>query len=197
MLIINISFSRIEIPILSRKITYKNENNFPYINSIYELFHYNIINNTILIFEPFQYHYECTPGFAKYFIDLGYNVHIILHFSGLDSFCHFEPINKVTFFIYNNIEDIKKNLKILSLILINYNYVLIETANPYYFIIFKELNQINIKHSFFVFHHLDYLNSVPFELKLMNNQIWSLGNFKNAIRVNPHYFGDFKLKKKE
>ena len=119
-----------------------------------------------------------------------------MHNSGLDSFCCFEPINKIRFFIYNKTEEVKKYAKYLSMIAINYNYVLIETANPYYFIIYKELNLLNINHSIFVFHHLNYLLSVPAEIKLKKNQIWSLGNFNTAIQVNPHYFGDFKLKKK-
>ena len=47
-----------------------------------------------------------------------------------------------------------------------------------------------------MFHHLEYLTSVPTDVKLKKNQIWSLGNFKNSTYVNPHYFGDFSLKKK-
>ena len=30
----------------------------------------NISQNTVFIFEPFTYHYECTPEFSNYFIDL-------------------------------------------------------------------------------------------------------------------------------
>ena len=58
------------------------------------------------------------------------------------------------------------------------------------------MSLLNIKHSFLVFHHLEYLISVPTDVNLNKNQIWSLGHFKNSIQVNPHYFGDFKHKKK-
>ena len=58
------------------------------------------------------------------------------------------------------------------------------------------MSLLNIKHPFFVFHHLEYLISIPIEVYLNKNQIWSLGNFKNSTQVNPHYFGDFKQKKK-
>jgi len=195
-LIVNIPFNNKESQILSKKITIKNEYNFPYVHSIYDIFNHIICQNSILIFEPFQYHYECTPGFSKYFIDLGYKVHIIMHNSGLTSFCSFEPINKIRFFIYNNIEEIKKHSRSLSIKFFKYNYILIETANPYYFMVYKELNLLNIDHSFFVFHHLEYVISVPTEIKLRKNQIWSLGNFKNAVRINPHYFGKFKITEK-
>ena len=67
-----------------------------------------------MIFEPFTYHYECTPGFSKYFIDLGYNVDIIMHNAGLSSFVYFKDISKIRFFIYNDVTDIKKFNKYLS-----------------------------------------------------------------------------------
>ena len=195
-LIVIINIDNIAIQILSRKIIIKSEYNFPYLNSIYSLFDSKISYNTVLIFETFQYHYECSPGFSKYFIELGFDVDIIMHNSGLTSFLYFEPVNKIRFFIYNKLEEIKKYTKYLSLILKNYNYILIETADPHYFLLYKQLNLLNIKHSFFVFHHLEYLISAQIYVKLKNNQIWSLGNFKNSTYVNPHYFGDFSLKKK-
>ena len=101
--IFNIPFDNIAIQILSRKIIIKSEHNFPYLNSIFSLFDSNISYNTVLIFEPFEYHYECSPGFSKYFIDLGYDVDIIMHNSGLTSFLYFEPVDKIRFFIYNKL----------------------------------------------------------------------------------------------
>ena len=78
-----------------------------------------------MIFEPFTYHYECTPGFSKYFIDLGYNVDIIMHNAGLSSFVYFKDISKIRFFIYNDVTDIKKFNKYLSFSINKYDYVLI------------------------------------------------------------------------
>ena len=157
---------------------------------------HNISQKTVLIFEPFEYHYECSPGFSKYFIDLGYDVDIIMHISGLSSFCLFEYIDKIKFFIYNKIEEIEKFATYLSLKLVNYKYLLIETANPNLFLLYKSLKLLTINHSFFVFHHLEYLTSLSFDVKLKKNQIWSLGNFTNSIQVNPHYFGKINPKKK-
>ena len=67
------------------------------------LFNFTINNNTILIFEPNANHFECTPGFTKYFIDLGYNVDILMHKFGIDTFNLFdgtENYQKI-FFNYN------------------------------------------------------------------------------------------------
>ena len=57
-------------------------------------------NKTILLFEPNHYHYECSPGYAKYFVDLGFNVDILMQTSGLDSFYYFEKKDKIRLFIY-------------------------------------------------------------------------------------------------
>ena len=41
------------------------------INQIEEYFNTTIRNNSVLFFEELTYHYECIPGFSKYFLDLG------------------------------------------------------------------------------------------------------------------------------
>ena len=66
------------------------------------IFNYHVKNNTILIYEPSPFHYECTPGFAKYFIDLGFNVDIIMDKIGISSFSQFESLSQqIKLFIYN------------------------------------------------------------------------------------------------
>ena len=190
------TFHYIELNTLSNKIAIKNEYSFPNVYSIYELFNYNNYNNTVLIFEPFGFHYECSPGFAKYFTDLGYNVDIIMQEIGLDSFFFFNPLNKIRFFIYRNLKDIEKYAEYLSNIFINYNYALVETVTPKRFKLYKKLKLLNIKYSFYVFHHLEYIFNISPKIHLNKNQIWTLGNFTYGIQINPHYFGNFKLKRK-
>ena len=60
-----------------------------------------------------------------------------MHDSGLTSFCLFRPIDKIRFFIYNKIEEVRNYAKQLRSILINYNYALMETANPNLFKLLK------------------------------------------------------------
>ena len=195
--VINILNQRLEIKILSNKINFNNICNFTNINSTYRFLNdKNSTKNKVLIFEPFTYHYECTPGFSKYFIDLGYNVDIIMHNTGLSSFAFFKDISKIRFFIYNNIIDINKYSKYISFLINKYDYVLIETANNYSFSLYKSLNILNINHLIYVFHHLDFLENLPPYMTLSKKQVWSLGNFENWTQVNPHYFGNIGIRKK-
>lgn len=73
------------------------------INNFSHLINCTIKNNSILIFEPNEYHYECTPGFTKYFIELNYNVDILMHYNGKDAFFRFGNIHNIRLFIYDDI----------------------------------------------------------------------------------------------
>ena len=86
----------------------------------YELLKINIKNHSILIFEPNKYHHECSPGFSKYFIDLGFNVDLLIHNNGIDSFCLFEEKKNIRLFIFNSLKDIMKKKKV---IFINYEKI--------------------------------------------------------------------------
>ena len=198
LLIINKSFNDGETKVFLKKLIYKRECNFPTLLFLNKLLNLNvdIKNNSILILEPFRYHYECTPGFSKYFIDLGYDVDIVMNNFGITSFCFFEPIEKIRFFLYENLDYFKENIDNFSIIFNKYNYLLIETTEPKEIILFDNLNLLNINHSIFVFHHIDYLNKLPFTKKLTRNQIWSLGKFPFGKQVNPHFFGYLKYKRK-
>ena len=64
--------------------------------NIKQFFNTTIRNNSILIFERNTIHCECTPGFAKYFLDLGFNVDIIMNKIGKETFIFFEATKKLT-----------------------------------------------------------------------------------------------------
>ena len=99
--------------------------------SIYEFLKTSIKNGTILIFEPRNCHNECTPGYSKYFIELGYNVDILMRKSGVDSLSYFDDINNIRIFIYDNLKQIMNNSENLTSIIKNYNYVLVESTNKW------------------------------------------------------------------
>ena len=50
--------------------------------------------------------------------------------------------------------------------------------------------------SIFIFHNLKYVKEIGILNYLNKNRLWCLGNFKNVLQVNPHYFGNIKLKDK-
>lgn len=161
--------------------------------SFYELFNkIEPINKRVLIFEPNHYHYECTPGFTKYFVDLGYNVDIIMQPSGIDSFIYFNKIEKICLFIYDNIDEINKNIYQLSLIIRKYDFVLVQTTDPTRKKLYTNLGFFNINNSIFVHHDLQYLGNEYINY-INQNRIWALGDFKKVLFINPHYFGDIKL----
>jgi hypothetical protein len=152
----------------------------------------NPINKRIIIFETNPYHYECTPGFSKYFVKLGYNVDIIMHSEGKDSFVLFKEISKITLFIYNNINEIKKNIYKLSLIIQKYDFVLLQTTDPQKKRLYNDLGLFSINNSIFVHHDIQNMGNEY--IKYINqNRVWALGNFSKVLFINPHYFGDIKL----
>jgi len=64
----------------------KNEINQIEIFNITQFFNTTIRTNSVFIFEKNNFHYECTPGYTKYFLDLDFNVDIIMTEMGNESF---------------------------------------------------------------------------------------------------------------
>lgn len=172
-------------------------NNYLKYNSLNEFFNYSIINNTILILEFRYCHNECTPGYTKFFIDLGYNVDILIHKSGSDCLSLFKDIDKIRLFTFRNINEIKMNTKNLSLIIKKYSFILLESteAKNIDLTLYNNLGLLNINNSIFVFHEIRYIIK-KYSKYNYQNRIWTLGNFSKGLQVNPHYFGDIKIYKK-
>ena len=166
------------------------------VKNIKALFSCNIKNHSILIFEPNPYHYECTPGYSKYFLDLGYNIDIIMQKIGEDAFCLFKDNEKIRLFIYDNLDKIIENSGKLSLVFHNYNYLLIESTDIDKKEFYKKLGFFKMNNSIFVFHNIFYIKEMGIPYYYYQNKIWSLAKFSNTLQVNPHYFGNIKLKQK-
>ena len=184
--------------IISMKIKnlFNNIKNTVEIRSFYELFNATIKKNTILIFEPNKYHHECTPGYSKYFIDLGYNVDILMHISGINSVILFDKIENIRLFTFTNKKEIIKNYKNFSFIIQNYyDYVLLQSTDKTKKKLYIKLNLLNINNSIFVFHEISFAD-IDYSKYFAQNRIWTLGNMSKGIQVNPHYFGNIKIKEK-
>ena len=95
-------------------------------NSIFQT---SIKNNTILIYEPNTYHYECTPGYCKYFVDMGYHIDILMHISGIDSLFLFEKKENLRLFTYINNKEVENKSEELFYIIIKYKYILVQTID--------------------------------------------------------------------
>lgn len=165
-------------------------------SNLINLLNISIKNNTILIFEPNNYHYECTPGYSKYFIDIRYNVDIIMHNSYQDTFYLFEPIEKINIYIYNKIKEIIINSEKLRLIFNNYKYILIQTTDIWRMELYEKLGFFKMNNTIFVMHNINIAKVMGISNYYYQNRLWCLGNFKYSLQVNPHYFGNIKLKDK-
>ena len=94
-----------------------------------ELFQSSVKHKTVLIFEANKYHFECLPGYAKYFVDLGYNIDILIYNFGIKSFCLFNEINKIRFFVFENLQPFWKHSKNFISFIKKYDFVIIQTTN--------------------------------------------------------------------
>ena len=165
-------------------------------NSVIGLLNCNIKNNTVLIFEPAFYHHECTPGYTKYFLDLGYNVDIILDNFGSNTFCLFKLLENIRIFTFYELSQFSSHSKEFQLIFKNYSNIVIETTTPLLNKTYNDLGLFKMKNTIFVVHSFDHIITTGISIFKDQNRIWSLGNLKNTLYVNPHYYGDIKIRKK-
>ena len=131
-----------------------NKNNIK-IYSLYDFLNTNRTeNNSFLIFEPNTYHHECTPGYSKYFIDIGFNVDIVMHSSGKDSFCLFKRYDNIKLFIFDDIKEINSQLNRITYIIKKYKFVLLQTTKFSNYNLTSKLKLFNISNSFFIIHNI-------------------------------------------
>ena len=129
------------------------------ISSFKDLFNTNITKGTVLIFEPNKFHHECLPGYSKYFIDLGYNVDLLLHYSGIDSLSLYKNMERVRLFTFIDLRKIYLFAKRLSKIIQNYSFVLVQSTDPNKLDLYRKLDFLNINNSIFVFHSLNNIDT--------------------------------------
>ncbi len=149
-----------------------------------------------MIFEPNSFHYECTPGYAKYFIELGFNVDVLINKIGKDAFYLFKDIAKIRIFIYENENQINYFAKFLIKFMDNYSLILVQTCYLYNILILDNLGLLRNNKVIYVLHNTRYYKSLYFNNIANQNRIWTLGHFSIGLQVNPHYFGNFKLRDK-
>ena len=168
----------------------------PNSNNITGLLSCNIKNNTVLIFEPEFFHHECTPGYTKYFLDLGYNVDIIIDNYGSNTFFLFKSLENIRLFTFYKLSELSAHSIEFQYIFKNYSYIVIETTNPDRNETYNELGFFKMNNTIFVLHTIEHIYTTGISIFYNQNRIWSLGNFKNTLYVNPHYYGDIKIRSK-
>ena len=173
--------------------TFLNYKNYIETKSFKELFNSDIKKHSILIFEPNKYHHECSPGFSKYFIDLGYNVDLLIHRNGIDSFYLFDGTKNIRLFIFKNLKHIQRKTKKLSRIMKKYDFVLVQSTDQKRKDLYINLKFLKRNNTIFVFHEITFAERI-YSKYFNGNRIWTLGNMSKGKQVNPHYFGNIKIR---
>jgi hypothetical protein len=154
--------------------------------------------NSILLIEFLPYHGETLPGFVKYFLDLDYNVDLVLCNSR-------DGRNDTGLFSCFNLND-KLRVKFLSDLNINLLLRSSETAkykhiffNSYYDKMednyYKNINLFKLK-PICVAHNPDIKNIYFKTNKVITLVKMKLINGKSPFVVNPHYYGEFNKRNK-
>ncbi len=153
----------------------------------------NVQNDTVLIIEPNYCHGETLMGYAKYFIDLGYNVDVIMNeiIAKESPFCMM-TIDKLRLYRFrdNSLFKILKHEKVNQ-----YKIVFVNSLFCY----FKSdsmialLPSLNGNRLLCVAHDISHIASSKEKEYLRNGKIVSLGQLKDTVFVNPHYFGDIQI----
>ena len=172
-------------------------------NNIERLLKEGIKENTILLFEPNPYHGECIPSYVKYFLELGFNVDVLLSKQVMTENpfinCDF-PKDKFKIILFDKVPSINYFMEYL----LNYKYIFLTTllynCNVYYAnLLHKNYSAKYQKNNLFIIsHELDFTKeSSDFEM-LYKDNIFVLreGVQKNELIkkfpfISPIYFGEF------
>lgn len=163
----------------------------------------SVRGNSVLLVEPNDCHAEVGVGYAKYLLDLGYNVDVLMSEKNvkehpfkrietkqikLFSFC---PIFLKYFFNKDKIKKYKFIFVTSSRFLLTYDYSkIISLKDKIGFWPKGQSKTLIVEHD---------ITDIPlFNLQEFdkNKQIVTLGKFSKGIYVNPHYFGTCKKHKK-
>ena len=153
--------------------------------------------NSVLIIEANDCHGEVLPGYAKYFLDMGYNVNIIMHSDVYKShpFCRMNSAHlSITHLCSIHLHKLSKldNLKDYQYILVN-SSAYYNTHNPQNVSTLQVLNLQKFSNLLVVEHDLKDITEFGEESLLKDNKLLVLGNFGKGLMVNPHFFGKISI----
>ena len=194
--ILNLTFLMV-IKIYINILLYSKKNHLDKIKerNFLDLFNSTIKKNTILIIEPNLYHQECIPGFSKYFIDLGYNVDILMHDSGNGCFTLFPETKSIRLRTFSYLTEIQRRAHDFSKIIPKYELILLQSSYEPNMHLYSELNILNQNNTLLVVHDFNTVDT-NISKYFAQNRVLTLGNFSKGLQVNPHYFGNIKIKDK-
>ena len=146
--------------------------------------------NSVIIFEPNIYHFECMPGYIKYFLDLGYNVDVLISTGYDESLERAEFKNDLRIFEFDRLEDLNFFSSKVSDKLAKYDYSLIHSADVSKKEIINNLGYLKNPNSLFVVHDTVAIEKLGLEGFNSKGQVFTLADYGIANYVNPNYFGE-------
>lgn len=160
-----------------------------------------VAKKSVLLIEPNGCHGEVLPGMAKYFMDLGYKVSVVLsaenfaqkpfcRMSGIKVFCLNEILLKR--FLQKHTDKAKTYDKLVLTTSAFYNY----PSDHKNFCALDAFLLREFDNLYVVEHELALCKDFNEEEYLRRNRLIVLGNFDKGVMVNPHYFGKLSLKPK-
>jgi hypothetical protein len=168
-----------------------------------EYFITGVKENTILLVEPNDCHGEVIPGFAKYILDLGYAIDILMvwELSWMDPLCRLDDTGIRKIIIpHSHINDFFNNDQIIK----NYKKIFFTSFRVYRYLnnegersVFEHYPNVQKYTGKFIAveHHLDKCD----KSLLRQDKIITLEAFDPAgenTLCNPHYFGPVKMNQK-
>ncbi|ORX76892.1 hypothetical protein BCR32DRAFT_329139 [Anaeromyces robustus] len=174
-------------------------NNYQYgsknVNNLKTFLNCRVKENTVIIFEPNTHHQECIPGFAKYFIDLGFNVDILLNKGYEDALFSFYPDEKLRVFTFDNLPQIRENPRPYKEKFEKYEYIFINSGDPDKKDLFENLGALYSKNGLIVGHDIGWVGRMG-QFLYDEGRIITIGNFSKGIQVVPQYFGEREMRTK-
>lgn len=155
-----------------------------------------VASGTVLLCEPNNGHSECVIGFAKYLLDLGYKVDVLLTVKNLHEnvFCRFRHPDLRVFGYGQHL--LRKVLRLDKIK--NYEFVMVTTTWCFW-TNRRSLSQTigytpqGKGQTLFVEHEISNIDIFGMQREEAEHRIITLGKFERGIMVNPHFFGEVKL----
>lgn len=158
-----------------------------------DFINYQTRPNSVLIAEYHRWHLECLPGYTKYFIDLGYNVDIIIPKGLKESMEKFQPKDNLQIFEYSEIKEIEANLMKFKHKLNKYKFSFLETLDLKHKNLYKKMGYFENPNSLFVIHHIDEMSKYGINNYISRKKVFSVTDYGVISFLNPNYFGEFNL----
>jgi len=159
--------------------------------------YFDIRENSVLLIEFYKVHGESLPGHAKYFLDLNYNIDVVINCKGKNDIGLFSCFNTNKKVRVKILSDYDMNYLMRSPVISNYKHIMINSLD----------NKCELNHLAFVnlfklkpvcaIHNPNLLSKYFKTNKIISHVKIESKNRKSPVIVNPHYFCDYRRRERK